>query len=330
MPEDYSLRAVVIGAGRRGSAHARAAVAAGARVAAVVDPDGTRAAALAAEVGGTAYTGLGPALRESANLALVTSPPPLHLEHTLAVLRAGCHVILEKPIALSLPAAREIGTAAAAAGKQVHVCQQQRYTRAAEEARSALRGRKVALAHVWLYRQAPDIRGNWDRNWGGGHVVEWAIHPIDFCRYVMGDVESVYAAYADQVLAGTPGWSNWDAYSCTLRFANGAVGSVATTYATWPGAGGGFGVDIIADGVMVRWGSGGLEVRTPEATRSYTEQEDPTTALHRAFYQALRTDDPSCLRQSYPDAVRTLATVLACNRSHETGQPVSVSEMEES
>ena len=260
-------------------------------------------------------------------VAVITSPPPCHTEQTLAALDAGCHVILEKPIALTMAEARTIGRAAREADRQVVVCQQHRYSEAASRAREALAGRKVALVHVWLYRQAPDIRGNWSREWGGGHVVEWAIHPIDFCRWAVGDVESVYAAYADQVLRGTPEWENWDAYSCTLRFACGAVGSIATTYAVWPGGGGGFGLDIVAEDTIVRWRAGRLEIETPAGKSEYPEPEEPTAALHRAFFECLASGDWGPLRQDYDDAVTTLATVLACNRSNETGMPVEVGKL---
>lgn len=321
------LTAVVIGAGRRGIAHARAARACGAGVTAVLDPDRDRAAALAAECGAPVAASLEAALAGAPAVALVTSPPPLHAGQTAAALDAGCHVILEKPIALDMREARALGELAARRGRRIHVCQQQRYTRAAERTREALRGRRVALAHIWLYRQAPDIRGNWDRRWGGGHVVEWAIHPIDFCRCVIGDVEEVYAAYADQVLAGTPGWDNWDAYSCTLRFAGGAVGSVATSYAAWPGGGGGFGLDIVAEELIVRWRAGRLLLERPGGTETVEESGEPTEALHRAFYHALATGDDGGLRLTYPDALATLATVLACNESHARRAPVRVAEL---
>lgn len=319
---DAPLRAVAIGAGRRGAAHARAARQCGVEIAAVFDPDADRAATLAAESGSRSVSSLEDALHAGAQVALVTSPPPVHREQCLAALRAGCHLVLEKPIALTMDEAREVGGAAEAAGRLVHVCQQQRYSEAADHARAALAGRKVALVHIWLYRQAPDIRANWDRAWGGGHVVEWAIHPLDFCRYVVGEIDSVFACYTDQVLAGTEGWSNWDAYSASFRFAGGAVGSLATTYAVWPGAGDGFGVDIIAEGCLVRWRKDGLSVETPSGARQFPEAEEPTVRLHRAFYHALRSGDLSGIRLSYPDALGSLAAVLACNRSHATGSPV--------
>jgi predicted dehydrogenase len=323
------LIAAVIGAGRRGQAHSRAAVALSAvSVAAVCDSDEERARSLAASVGGRAYRDWRQALEEvHPGLVYVTSPPPLHAEQTMAALEAGAHVILEKPIALTMEEASAIGRAADRCGRQVQVCQQHRYGIVADRAREALAGRPVALVHSWLYRQAPDIPGNWDRAWGGGHVVEWGIHHLDLCRYLVGEIESVSAAYGEQVLPGRPGWSNWDAYSVSFRFAGGAVGAMATTYAAWPAITDASGFDLIAEGLILRYRGSHLEIVTPEGTESVQETRDPTLALNEAFVAAIRTDDWSGVRIHYPDAVRTLAVVLAANRSHETGQVVRVSEL---
>lgn len=323
------LTAAIIGAGRRGKAHGAAARAIpGVRVAAVCDVDEDRAHGLAEELEGQPYTDWRRMLDQARpDLVYVTSPPRLHAGQTIASLEAGAHVVLEKPIALSMAEAFAIGAAAARTGRRVQVCQQHRYGTLADRARAALAGRKVALVHSWLYRQAPDIRGNWDRAWGGGHVVEWGIHHLDLCRCLVGEIESVYAVYGDQVLAGRDGWANWDGYSVSFRFVDGAVGSMATTYAAWPGIPNATGLDLIAEGVVLRCRGSKLEIVTPEGTETVEEDRDLTLALDQAFVAALNTGDWSGVRITYADAVRTLAVVLAANRSNEVETAVRVEEM---
>jgi myo-inositol 2-dehydrogenase/D-chiro-inositol 1-dehydrogenase len=326
---DTELTAAVIGAGRRGRAHGAAARALpGVRVVAVCDVDGDRAGALAAELEAQPFTDWQMALTETRpNLVYVTSPPPLHAEQTIAALENGAHVVLEKPIALTMEEAFAIGEVAERTGRHVQVCQQHRYGTVADRARAELAGRPVALVHSWLYRQAPDIRGNWDRRWGGGHVVEWGIHHLDLCRYVIGEIDTVFAAYGEQVLVGHPEWSNWDGYSVSFRFRGGAVGAMATTYAAWPGIPNSSGLDVIAEGLLLRYRGSRLELVTPKGTETVEETRDPTLALNEAFVTALRTGDWSGVRIAYPDAMRTLAVVLAANRSHETGAAVRVEEV---
>src|SRR5436309_1837012 len=98
----------------------------------------------------------------------ITTPPSLHKEQTFAALARGAHVVLEKPIALTVREAEEIGEAAARAGRMIHICHQLRYAAGSDAMRALLSGQKVALTHIWNYRKGPDIPGNWNRAWGGG------------------------------------------------------------------------------------------------------------------------------------------------------------------
>lgn len=320
------MRIAIVGAGRRGRVHGRAAAAyPGAQVVAVCDPDAPRAAELAAALGARPYPDHRSALEtERPDVVYLTSPPPVHTLQAQEALAAGCALMIEKPVALVMSEVDEIARAAQRANKLVVVCQQHRYSAAAQRARELLRGRKVGLFHSYLYRQKPDIRGNWRRDWGGGHIVENQIHPIDLARYVIGEVRTVYAQYADHVLAGTEDWDNWDSYSVTLRFDGGTVGSVATTYAAFPRVPQSSAMDIVADGVVLRYGWGRLEVfHADGAVESVAVEEEPTITIGREFLRAVETGDRSGLRQDYADAARSLAVCLAANESAETGQVIS-------
>jgi predicted dehydrogenase len=321
------MRVAIVGAGRRGIVHGRAAKQyPGAQVVAVCDPDAARAEQLAAEVGARPYPDHRRALdAERPDVMYLTSPPPTHPEQALDALDAGCALLIEKPIALDMESVHRIGERATAASKLVVVCQQHRYSAAADRARELLSTRKVGLVHSYLYRQKPDIRGNWRRSWGGGHIVENQIHPIDLCRYVIGEVASVYAQYSEHMLAGTEDWDNWDSYSVTLRFANQAVGSIATTYAAFPRIPQSSSLDIIADGVMVRYHWGRLEAVYPDRhTETVAVEEEPTVTIGREFLRAVETGDRSRLRQDYDDAARSLAVCLAANESAQTGRAIAL------
>jgi predicted dehydrogenase len=321
------MRVAIVGAGRRGIVHGRAtAKYPGAEVVAICDPDTARAEQLAGEIGGRVFADHRLALGEARpEVVYLTSPPPTHTEQALDALAAGCALMIEKPVALTMEEVYRVGDAAREAGKLVVVCQQHRYTPAADRARELLKDRKVGLVHSFLYRQKPDIRGNWRRSWGGGHIVENQIHPIDFARYVVGEVSSVYAQYGEQVLAGSEDWDNWDSYSVTLRFANGAVGSIGTTYAAFPRIPQGSGFDIVAEGVVLRYSWGKLDVFYPDGqTESHPTPQDPTITIGHEFLRAVETGDRSRLRQDYADAARSLEVCLAANESAATGKVISL------
>jgi predicted dehydrogenase len=321
------LTVLIVGAGRRGRAHARAlGQLPTVRIAGICDPDQSRADALAAECGARSLTDWRQALEVAQpRLAVVASPPPLHAQQAIAALEIGAHVLIEKPIALSLNEANAIGAAAQRHGRFIQVCQQHRYGVLADRAREALSGRRVALVHSWLYRQTPDIPGNWDRAWGGGHLVEWGIHHLDLCRYLLGEIETVSATYGEQVLVGRPGWRNWDGYALSFRLAGGAVGTMTTTYAAWPGLPEASGLDIISDGLILRFRGPRLELVAPDGTETVEESTDLTRALDEAFVTALQKGDWTGVRVRYEDAVRSLQVVLAANHSNELGSTVCVS-----
>lgn len=324
-----TLQVAVIGAGRRGHAHTEAIadLEDRARVVAIADLDLDRARSLVAT--GAPYAApFGEPLamlRETRpDVAVITTPPPCHPEQAIAAIELGAHVILEKPIALTVEDAEAIGNAAERAGRLVHVCHQLRYGPGVPELQSRLSQQTVALTHIWNYRKGPDIPGNWSRAWGGGHVVEWGIHYLDLCRYLIGtEAVEVYARYADQVLTGQPTWENWDAYSLTIRWANGAVGSYASTYALKPGIPSESGLAVVAaegkatvDWLNSAWTTPDDTVTWP-AERGAGERE-----LARAVFDAIASGDRSGLRQSFADALRTHRLVMAANESAACGTPV--------
>jgi predicted dehydrogenase len=324
------MRVAIVGAGRRGIVHGRAAAGfSDCDVVAIIDPDVERAAALAGELGGRAFTSHLKAFAETQPDAVVLcSPPPLHVDQALAAIDFGATLLIEKPVALDLASVARLGTAARDADRLVLVCQQLRYAAGAIRAKQALEGRRIALVHSWLYRQKPDIRGNWQRSWGGGHVVENQIHPIDLTRYVLGDrgePTSVYARYGDRFYDVDADWDNWDSYSVSLEFRGGAVGSVATTYGSFPGLPQSSGHDIVADGLVVRFRGNRCELHSPGGAVEVVEAtEDPTISMNHAFLLATRTGDTSHLRQDYEDANRSLAICLAANDSAMSGTPITL------
>ncbi len=111
---------IIVGAGLMGRWHAHAARKLGARVAAVVDPDPTRAVALAGRHGGCApFARLEEALGAApeATIVHVCTPSAAHEALAGAALAAGRHVMVEKPLAPDLATTRRLLEAAAARGR---------------------------------------------------------------------------------------------------------------------------------------------------------------------------------------------------------------------
>lgn len=323
------LNVAVIGAGRRGSAHTEAVadLEEQARVVGIADLDEGRARDLigAHAPHATVYTDAMAMLDATTpDVVYITTPPPLHKEQAIAALERGAHVVLEKPITLNIEDSEAIGEAAAKAGRLVHICHQLRYGNGSDTMRERLSNQKVALTHIWNYRKGPDIPGNWYRTWGGGHVVEWGIHYLDLCRYVMNtEAVEVYARYTDQVMHGKENWDNWDGYSLTVQWANGAVCGYASTYALIPGIASSAGLAIIAAEGKAEFAWGGCTWTTPDGTESYPGAgRDGERNLSHAFFHAITSGDTSGIRQTFDDAMKTHRLVMAANESALTNKPV--------
>lgn len=198
-------RVVVVGAGLASAAHLTALRAVGADVVGVVTRDEKRAAAarrLAPEA--RILPSLDAAEALDADTAVVVTPPSSHLAVASALAECGLDLVIDKPLAASLPDAQAIVDVAERTGVRVAITLQHRYKEAAGRARQLLADGVIgtlrsATVTVPLWR--PDSyyaeagRGTWDRD-GGGVLITQAIHTLDLYLSLTGPARSVVAATA--------------------------------------------------------------------------------------------------------------------------------------
>ena len=203
------VRIGVVGAGYFGRLHALK-VAAGARsvLAGVCDAVPERAAALAAELGCLA---LGwEDLLAACDAVVIASPAATHHAAAAAALRAGRHVLVEKPVAVSLDEADDLIGLARAAGRVLQVGHLLRYS----PERAAIAGRMGRPAYIECTRVAPfKVRGT-----DVSVVLDLMVHDFDMVLSLVAapleGVEAVGARVASLYV---------DMANARLRFANGAV-----------------------------------------------------------------------------------------------------------
>ncbi len=215
------LRAAVVGYGNIGPVHARAiASLSGARLAAVCDIDPKRleaaAADLAASPGGLGdvalsadFSGL---LASGVDVVHLCTPHYLHAPMAAQALRAGCHVLLEKPLALDLEEAEELESVWKASGKALGLCFQNRYRPSVIEAKRILDGGEyggllgIRAVVAWNRDAAYYSRGGaWKGRWateGGGVLINQAIHSIDLVQWLGGGCSSAAGIGGNLGLAG--------------------------------------------------------------------------------------------------------------------------------
>ncbi|RSM55763.1 oxidoreductase [Actinoplanes sp. ATCC 53533] len=314
-------RVGMIGAGGVARRHARVLTGLpGVQVVGVTDVVPAAARGLADEYGAKVHPDVDALLGEGLDAAYVCVPPFAHGEAERAVLAAGLPLFVEKPISINWDTASEIAILAAKSEVRTAVGHHWRYLGIVEQARALLRDRPIRLVSgAWLDKVPPVAW--WPlRDRSGGPVVEQAAHVLDLARHLAGEITEVTAAGN-----GTPppveGADVDGATAATLRFASGAVGTLAATCVLgWKERAG---LEIYADGLALALTETGLTVRDADGQRTVDgDPESARVAVDRAFIDAVRGDGDD-IRVPYAEALRTHAVALAVAEAAATGRAVA-------
>jgi UDP-N-acetyl-2-amino-2-deoxyglucuronate dehydrogenase len=234
-----------------------------AQLVAVTDVASGAAAAFAAAHGCAAEPDLGALLaRRDIEVVCVCVPSGLHATIGVQAAKAGKHLVVEKPIDVSLAAADQLIDAARAAGVALTVISQHRFDAGLVELKRLLDtgalGRLV-LAEAstkWYRTQAYYDSAAWRGTYAmdGGSLMNQGVHYVDLLRWCMGppvEVTAVCSTQAHEIEVE-------DTALAIVRFASGAVGTILSSTAARPGfpqrleITGTAGTVIVEDGQIVR------------------------------------------------------------------------------
>ena len=321
-----SLSVAIVGAGRMGRSHVKGLESVpDAKIVGVADVRLEAAEALAGPLGGRAFTDYREMLTTlEPDAVYFCTPSSDHLEQVSFAAQAGINVFVEKPIAANVAGAMAIADAVDQSGILCTTGYQWRYNPATDAAREALGELPVSLFSGWWYWTIPIVPWIADKRYGGGQIFDQCTHLIDLMRYLAGDVTSVYAQYSKNARTEEE-LPNWDSYSLTLSFDNGGVGSVQSSYATFPGIPDGNGLDAIARELLVRIRLGHTTVFRRDAEP--VETRSPAGWLiDQPFIEAVRRNDPGLIRSTAREAALSIAVSLASNYSATTRKVVDLAD----
>lgn len=235
-------RAAIVGCGMIARFHLQAIADTRDAVAvAIMDRSGRCASTLGKEYNLPVYNDLEVMLdRAQPDYICVCTPSGAHLEPCLAAAQRGIHVLVEKPLEITAERCDAVIEACRAAKVRLGVVFQSRFDsrlRKVKELIDSGRLGRVIIANAYTkwfrsddYYRAGGWRGTWALD-GGGALMNQAIHYIDLLLWLAGDVEWVAA----QMGALRHDIETEDHVVATLRFKNGALGSVTASTAMWPG-----------------------------------------------------------------------------------------------
>jgi len=233
----------IVGTGMIAEFHARAiGEIPGSSIVACLDALPARARAFAAKHGCRAYDDLGAFLRDQEmEVVNVCSPSGAHLDSAIPAAESGRHLIVEKPLEISVARCIRIVEAADRAGVTLSGIFPSRFHGAARELKAAVEAKRfgalaMGSAYVKWWREQSYYSGS---GWkgtkamdGGGALMNQSIHAIDLLLWYMGKARRVTA------FTGTVGHSGLeieDNAAAALEFESGALGAIQGSTATWPG-----------------------------------------------------------------------------------------------
>ncbi len=285
--------------------------------------------------------------KHNPDAVVVANPTSLHLDVAIAAAQAGCHILLEKPVSHSLDRLDVLEQAAQKSGSRILVGFQFRYHPTLNKARELIQsnalgrlltvhahwGEYLPQWHPWEdYRQSYAARSDL-----GGGVIVTLTHPLDYLRYLMGDIESLWSfnGHISPLEVDVE-----DVAEIGLKFANGATGGVHVNYFQRPPV---HRLEIAGTNGTLRWDNadGVLHLhQMPAPFGSYSdrppapvvetfappdgfERNQLFAAQTRHFLDVVRGESqPICTLE---DGVMALRLALAAHESQETGRVVKLS-----
>ncbi len=276
--------------------------------------------------GSPVFTSLDEALAQKPDAVIISNPTAAHMSVALPASAAGCALFIEKPVSHTLTGMHELRANLARSGKPVLVGYHFRFHPVLQQIKSLLAsgslGEPLSLTahwgeylpdwHPWEdYRQSYAARADL----GGGAVLTLS-HPLDYLRWLAGEVDSVSA----QMGKISPLELSVEDYAeINLGFRSGAAGHVHLDYFEQPAA---HWLEIITTNGFLRWvnASGSAEVYTV-STNSWQRLDPPAGFERNAMFLAEMAHFVCVCQGLEPsgctleDGIRALEIALAAHQS---------------
>jgi len=284
-------------------------------------------------------TDLQAALAHRPDAVIISNPTSLHLDVAIPAAEAGCHILLEKPVSHSNERLDELESVASRSGSRILVGFQFRFHPSLLQILTWLKegeiGRPLSVRavyaeylpgmHPWEdYRRSYSSREDL-----GGGVILTLCHPLDYLRWLLGEVREVWCLTGQ---INDFGLSVEDTAEIGLRFENSVIGSVHLDFNRQPAA---HHLEIVGTRGSIRWDNAGGTASLYRASEQGEldgwesfppplgfDRNDMFLSEMRHFLAVVRGDQqPLCTLQ---DGRRALDLALAAHRSQSSRQIVEL------
>ena len=335
----------IIGCGLIASFHAQAiAKSIGGTLVAVSDLSLERAEELASRYHAKAFNDYKQLLAQpEVDVVCICTPSGLHAQLVIEAAQHGKHVVVEKPLAITM----EEGRAAVAACKgnnvKLAVISQLRFAPALQQAKAALEQQKLGKpllgdAYMKYYRSQDYYdQGGWRGTWkmdGGGALMNQGIHGIDLLLWLMGPVTEVWGqatTLARQIEVE-------DTAVAAVRYASGAMGVIEGTTSVYPGYNrrlelhGDQGTIVLEEEQIIKWDLAGEEDKVLLEDEGVSSGARDPGAISSEGHRRQIQDMVAAIREDREplvtgiDGLRAIQLILAIYQSSREGRPIQIKE----
>jgi predicted dehydrogenase len=286
--------------------------------------------------------------RPDIDIVTICTPSGAHLEPAVAAAKAGKHVLVEKPMEVTLKRCDAMLKACEKAGVRLGTIFPSRFHESSKVLKQAVaQGRfgRITLADAyvkWFRTQQYYDSGAWRGTWkldGGGALMNQAIHSVDLLLWLMGPVAEVSACTATLAHERI---EVEDVATATLKFANGALGVIEATTAAFPGSlkkieiAGSHGMATLEEESLIQWKFAKEAPRDKKLaaellnnTKTGGGAADPTAIGHAAhrelfkdFLRGIASGKPSTIEGD--EGRRSVELILAIYKAAKIGRFVKL------
>lgn len=275
-------------------------------------------------------TDLNEALSHEPDAVIVANPTALHLDVAIPAARQGCHIFLEKPLSDSMAKVSQFEEAVKSGGSKVQIGFQFRFHPGLLHVRRLIRkeaiGRILSVRAQWgeylpNWHPWEDYRNSYSaQDKMGGGVILTLCHPLDYLRWLVGEVESLWS-YSGKL--GDLELDVEDTAEIGMRFENSVIGSLHLSYNQKPTT---HCLELVGTEGTIRWEyttgiSSFYDTKVGEWQETPLpdgfERNDLFISEMRHFIAVINEDiEPAC---TLNDGVKALELALAAKKSSATG-----------
>lgn len=278
----------------------------------------------------------------------ICTPSGAHMEPAVTAAKSGKHVVVEKPLEITLKRCDRIISACDKAGVQLCTIFPSRFSPVNQTLKKAIDSGKfgrLTLGDTYVkwwrsqeYYDSGDWRGTWDLD-GGGALMNQAIHNVDLLIWLMGPIVECGA------ITDTLSHKRIDVEDTavvTVRFANGALGIIEATTSAHPGLlrkveiHGTQGTAIVEQEHLLLWQFDPMTTQDRRIKRKFTQGSttqggaaDPKAISHQGHHDQLKDFIKALKKRTVPlvdgrEGRHSVELVLAVYKASETGRRVTL------